>query len=154
MEKKQLPDDFKDFIQCLNANNVKYLLVGGWAVGMYGQPRATKDIDFLVSMDDENLENLQKAFLAFGSPPINIEKFREKGSVIRIGDSPVQIEIINRADGIDIDDCFSRKMVFDVDGIKINLISKDDLITNKKASGRHNDLADVENLEYLKKFIP
>ena len=146
MEKKLLPDDFKDFIQCLNANKVKYLLVGGWAVGMYGQPRATKDIDFLVAVDDENLNNLQKAFQTFGSPPINIEHFREKGNVIRIGESPVQIEIINKADGIDIDDCFSRKKTIRIEGIKIYLISKDDLITNKKASGRYGDLADLENL--------
>ena len=147
MEKKQLPDDFKDFIQCLNSNNVKYLLIGGWAVGMYGYPRATKDIDFLVSASSKNLKNLQKAFLDFGTPPINIEQFREKGNIIRIGSSPVQIDIINKADGIDFDDCFQRKQTIVVEGVEIMLISKDDLMKNKKASGRYMDLADAENLE-------
>jgi len=72
-----MPDDFKEFIQLLNSNNVKYLLVGGWAVGIYGHPRATKDIDFLISNNQENLINLQNAFLGFGAPPIDLEKFKE-----------------------------------------------------------------------------
>ena len=105
MGKRQLPDDFKEFIQCLNSNNVRYLLVGGWAVGIYGNPRATKDIDFLISTNDDNLEKLQNAFLAFGAPPVDMERFKEKGYVIRIGSSPLQIDIINEADGINISDC-------------------------------------------------
>ncbi|NOG45211.1 MAG: hypothetical protein HND50_08270 [Calditrichaeota bacterium] len=56
MAMKQLPEDFKEFIKCLNENNVRYLLLGGWAVGIYRNPRATKDIDFLVAIDDKNIE--------------------------------------------------------------------------------------------------
>ena len=148
MEKRRLPEEFKDFIKCLNSNNVKYLLLGGWAVGIYGHPRATKDIDFLVSADKNNLKKLQGAFLDFGSPPIDIESFHKSGNVIRIGSSPTQIDIINSADGISIDDCFLRKNIIKIDDIEIKLISKEDLIKNKIASGRHNDLADVEKLEY------
>jgi predicted nucleotidyltransferase len=150
MEKKQLPDEFKDFIKCLNSYKVKYLLVGGWAVGIYGHPRATKDIDFLVSNDKNNLKKLQKAFLEFGSPPINIEAFNEEGYVIRIGSSPTQIDVINKASGININDCFPRKNIVNIDGLEIMLISKEDLIINKKASGRQTDLGDVEKLEYKK----
>ena len=147
MAKRQLPDDFKEFIQCLNSNKVKYLLVGGWAVGLYGNPRATKDIDFLVSTDSDNIQNLKKAFAAFGAPPVNIEQFRERGNVIRIGSSPIQIDIINQADGINIDDCFPRKETLIVEDIEILVISRADLIKNKKASGRTMDMADAENLE-------
>jgi len=111
MEKRQLPVDFKEFVECLNSNDVRYLLVGGWAVGIYGHPRATKDIDFLISNDNENLVKLQKAMLAFGAPPVDIGQFREKGHVIRIGSSPVQIDIINDADGINLDDCYPRKKI-------------------------------------------
>jgi predicted nucleotidyltransferase len=150
MEKKQLPEEFKDFIKCLNLYKVKYLLVGGWAVGIYGHPRATKDIDFLVSNDKENLEKLQNAFLEFGSPPIDIKAFNEEGYVIRIGSSPTQIDIINKASGININDCFIRKNIMNIEGIEIMLISKEDLIINKKASGRQTDLGDVEKLEYKK----
>ena len=67
MGSKLLPEDFKEFIGFLNVNNVKYLLVGGWAVGLYGHPRATKDIDFLISVDDDNLKKLKKAFYEFGA---------------------------------------------------------------------------------------
>jgi hypothetical protein len=123
MVRRLLPDDFIEFIQCLNSNDVRYLLVGGWAVGIYGHPRATKDIDFLVAIDSDNLEKLQKALLAFAAPPVDIERFKEKGYVIRIGSSPVQIDIINEADGIDMDDCYLRKKMITVDGTDIFVIS-------------------------------
>lgn len=147
MAPRQLPEDFKDFIKFLNSNNVNYLLVGGWAVGIYGNPRATKDIDFLVAIDDDNLNKLQKALLEFGAPPVDLNHFREKGNVIRMGSSPVQIDIINEATGIDIRDCYSRRKLIRVENIDISIISKEDLIRNKKASGRIKDLADAESLE-------
>ena len=146
MERRPLPDDFIEFIQCLNSNDVRYLLVGGWAVGFYGHPRATKDIDFLVAIDTNNLEKLQRAFTAFGAPPIDVERFKEKGYVIRIGSSPVQIDIINEADGIDIDDCYLKKKTVKVGDTDVYVISKDDLIKNKRASGRSMDMADAEKL--------
>jgi len=147
MAKRLLPDDFKEFIQCLNSNDVRYLLIGGWAVGIYGHPRATKDIDFLISNDNENLGKLQKALLAFGSPPVDMEQLKEKGNVVRIGSSPMQIDIINEADGINIEDCFQRKEIIKVEGISVFLISREDLIKNKRASGRSMDIADAEKLE-------
>jgi len=85
MVKKQLPEEFKEFVQCLNLNEVKYLLVGGWAVGFYGHPRATKDIDFLISIKLDNIDKLRKAFLSFGAPPIDLEKFKEKGKWKKYG---------------------------------------------------------------------
>jgi hypothetical protein len=142
-----MPEDFKEFVQFLNSNNVKYLLVGGWAIGIYGYPRATKDIDFLISNDDENLNNLQNALHGFGAPPVDLEKFKEKGHVIRMGSSPIQIDIINDADGIDLDDCYKRKQIIKIDDIFINVISVEDLIKNKRASGRTADIADAEKLE-------
>jgi len=152
MVKKQLPDDFKEFIQSLNLNNVRYLLVGGWAVGLYGFPRATKDIDFLISVKNENLKKLKKALADFGGPPVDLEKFKEKGYVIRIGNSPIQIDIINEADGINIEDCYKTKKIIKVDDIKINVISREDLIKNKMASCRSIDIADAEKLESMKQL--
>jgi hypothetical protein len=146
MEKLQLPEDFKEFIQCLNSNNVKYLLIGGWAVGLHGHPRATKDIDFLIFIDNTNLENLEKAFNSFGAPPVDIDYLRKKGNVIRIGVTPIQIDIINEADGINIEDCYSRREIIIAEDIEIPLISKADLIANKKSTGRQADMADVEKL--------
>jgi len=147
MDQRQLPEDFKDFINLLNSNNVCYLLVGGWAVGIYGYPRATKDIDFLIANDDENLKKLQKALREFGAPEIDMGYFKEKGNVFRMGRSPIQIDIINEATGIDIVECYARRHVITIEGTDISLISKDDLIKNKKASGRKQDIADADNLE-------
>jgi len=125
-------------------------LIGGWAVGFYGHPRATKDIDFLVQIDNKNLEKLHKAFLDFGAPPIDIERFKEKGYVIRIGSSPIQIDIINEADGIKIEECYQKKELINIDGIDICIISRNDLIMNKRTSGRSMDIADAEKLEKQK----
>ena len=147
MAPKQLPVDFKEFIQCLNNQCVKYLLVGGWAIGVYGNPRATKDIDFLIAVDSENISQLQKALHEFGAPTVGGEVFQEIGNVFRLGSSPIQIDIINHADGISMNDCYTRREIMRVDGIDISVISKSDLIVNKRSSGRLRDLADVEYLE-------
>ena len=147
MAERQLPDDFREFIECLNKHEVRYLLVGGWAVGIYGNPRATKDIDFLIATEDENIERLQNALFEFGAPTVAGEVFQEPGNVYRIGSSPIQIDIINKASGIEFDACYARRKVLSTDEVMISLIAKADLITNKKASGRLRDLADVEFLE-------
>jgi hypothetical protein len=117
---------------------------------MYGHPRATKDIDFLVSLANDNLDKLQNALISFGSPPVDLEHFKEKGYVIRIGSSPMQIDIINEADGINIEECYSEKKIFKIEDIDISVISKKDLIKNKRASGRSMDIADAEKLDAVK----
>jgi hypothetical protein len=147
MAPKQLPDDFKEFIQCLNKHEVRYLLVGGWAVGIYGNPRATKDIDFLIGIDDGNIDQLQAALREFRAPTVERNVFQELGNVYRIGSSPIQIDIINQASGIDFEDCYARREMLTSGNLGISTISRADLIRNKKASGRHRDLADVESLE-------
>ncbi|MCK5785733.1 MAG: nucleotidyltransferase [Candidatus Sabulitectum sp.] len=144
---RQLPEDFKEFIQFLNDHDVHYLLLGGWAVGLYGNPRATGDIDFLIATDDNNIEKLQQALLAFGAPTVANEVFQEKGNVFRMGRSPVQIDIINDADGISFSTCYERRNIIEIDDISISVISRNDLIVNKMASGRHRDLADVVSME-------
>jgi hypothetical protein len=146
MARRPLPVDFKEFINFLNVNKVKYLLVGGWAVGLYGNPRATKDIDFLIAVDDKNLQKLKKALYQFGAPTIEMTHFKEPGNFFRMGRSPVQIDIISEASGIAIKDCYKRRETIKVEGIEIAVISQKDLITNKKASGRPQDLADAEAL--------
>lgn len=147
MAQRQLPEDFKEFIKYLNEHNVRYLLVGDWAVGIYGNPRATKDIDFLIAIDDDNIEKLQKAMFNFGAPTVDKKVFQEKGNIFRMGRSPVQIDIINEASGINFEDCYTRRNRITVEDIHISMIAKEDLIKNKKASGRHRDLADIESFE-------
>jgi len=150
MGKMQLPEEFKEFINLLNLNGVKYLLLGGWAVGYYSNPRATKDIDFLVFIDNSNLKKLEKVFHDFKSPPINIEILKEEKGYLFIGSPPLRIEVISNADGINIKDCYKRKNIIEIDDVKINIISKEDLIINKKSTSRLKDLSDAEALENYK----
>jgi len=152
MEKRQLPEDFKDFIKFLNSNDVEYLLIGGWAVSIYGNPRLTKDIDFLISSKDENIDKLKKALEEFGAPPIDIEGFKkEKDSFLRMGVSPIQIDVLKEASGIIMEECYKRKNIINIDNININIISINDLIINKKTAGRDQDIADANKLEKLMK---
>jgi len=150
MEKRQLPEDFKDFVKFLNSNNVEYLLIGGWAVSIYGNPRLTKDIDFLISSRDENIDKLKKALEEFGAPPIDIEGFKkDKDSFIRMGVSPIQIDVLQEASGIIMEECYKRKNILNFNGLKINIISIKDLIINKRAAGRDQDITDANKLEKL-----
>jgi predicted nucleotidyltransferase len=131
----------------LNRNDVEYLLLGGWAVGIYGHPRATADMDVLIAVDESNVDRLQKALREFGAPTVDRNHFRDPGRVFRMGRSPVRIDIINRASGIDIKECYARRETVTVEGVAVSVISREDLIKNKKASGREKDLADAQMLE-------
>ncbi len=149
MEQRQLPEDFKEFLSLLNKNKVKYLLLGGWAVGIYAAPRATADMDVFISIDDENLDKLLKALYEFGAISVPKEHFKEPGRIFRMGRSPIRIEIINQASGINFNRCYKRNNKVNVDGIEITVISADDLLINKKASGREKDIADLRSLEKI-----
>ena len=149
MDLKQLPEDFSEFLSLLNKNKVEYLLLGGWAVGIYGAPRTTADMDIFVAIDDENLEKLLNALYEFGSITVQKEHFQDIGRVFRMGRSPIRIEILNQASGINFKSCYKRRQEINVDGIDISTISEIDLLKNKKASGREKDIADLRNLERI-----
>jgi hypothetical protein len=135
----------------LNKNNVEYLLLGGWAVGIYGAPRVTVDMDVFIAVDDDNIGKLLKALYEFGAPTVPKEHFMEIGRIFRMGRSPMRIEIINQASGIEFKTCYARRKVISVDGLEISIISEDDLMKNKAAAGREKDIADLRNLEGIKR---
>lgn len=147
----ELPKDFRELFELLNANDVKYLLIGGYAVGYYGYPRATNDIDVFVADDHANSRNLVKALSEFGFSGENLseELFTQKKSIIEMGVEPMMIQIMNFASGISFDEAYARRVVVRIEGVDVSLISKDDLKTNKLASGRYKDLADIERLEMM-----
>lgn len=147
MAQRQLPEEFREFIESLNSNEVRYLLIGGWAVGLHGFPRSTKDIDFLISIDSENLTRMVKALSDFGGPTAEAHQLSTAGSVFRMGVPPLQIDIINEAAGLEFEQCYARRNIVRVGDLEITVISRDDLIRNKKATGRTLDLADAEKLE-------
>ncbi len=148
MEKIELHPDFKDFLRLLNSYGVEYLVVGGYAVGYHGYPRATGDMDIWVAVSESNAHNVAMALRDFGMPEEKISKemFLDKDKVIRMGIPPVRIEIITGASGVDFSDCYSHREVIEIGGVPVNFISLRDLKVNKRACGRHKDLEDLEHL--------
>ena len=143
-----LPPDFKDFLKLLNDHNVRYLLIGGYAVGYHGYPRATNDMDIWIAISSETAKlmvNILKEF-GFNTSQLSSNLFLEENKIIRMGVAPIRIEIITSISGVDFDECYQQKIVDEIDGIKVNIISLEQLKINKKASGRHKDLDDYENL--------
>jgi len=143
-----LPQDFKEFLRLLNVHQVDYLLIGGYAVGYFGHPRATADMDIWIAMNPDNAERMVTTLKKFGFdlPELSMELFLKEWQIIRLGVPPVRIEISTTISGVDFDECFAEKVLADMDGVQVNLISLNHLKINKKASGRHQDLADLDNL--------
>ena len=146
--KIQLPEDFREFLRLLNENSVEYLLVGGYAVGFYGYPRPTGDMDIWISNARKNAEKVKKVLDKFGfsSPELSVELFTQEKSIVRMGVPPFKLELITFIDGVEFDQCFAEKFTAEIDGVKVSLISLENLKINKKASGRLKDLNDLENL--------
>jgi predicted nucleotidyltransferase len=148
MASNELPQDFREFLKLLADHKVDYLLIGGYAVGYYGYPRTTADMDIWVSLDSENAEKLVRAFNEFGmvSDEVTPALFRKPGNIVRMGVPPVRIEVLNEIDGVDFVACSERATIAVLDGVPARLISLGDLRANKRASGRHKDLDDLEHL--------
>ena len=144
----RLPQDFKEFLRLLNAHHVEYLLIGGYAVGYFGYPRATADMDIWIAMNPANSERIVTVLKEFGfdQPDLSAELFLKEWQIVRLGMPPVRIEISTTISGVDFKECLAEKVTDELDGEKVNLISLNHLKANKKASGRHQDLADLENL--------
>jgi len=143
-----LPRDFKEFLKLLNAHEVEYLLIGGYAVGYFGYPRATADMDIWIAMHPDNAEKIVTVLKEFGfnSPELSRELFLKAWQIIRLGVPPVRIEISTTISGVNFRECYTERVTGELDGEQVNLISLKHLKINKEASGRHQDLADLENL--------
>ena len=144
-----LNKDYREMLLCLLEENVKFLLVGAYALAAHGFPRATKDIDFFVWATPDNSANLMKALAKFGAPlsDISASDFSSEGIIFQIGNSPRRIDIVTSIDGVKFDRAYANKATLVLEGVEVPVISMADLITNKRASGRTQDLADVEKLE-------
>jgi uncharacterized nucleotidyltransferase DUF6036 len=143
--------DFKELLSALNAHSVKYLVAGAYAVSVHAQPRATKDLDIWVKPDLENAKAVYAALREFGAPleGLTIADFEEPGPFFRMGREPVAVDILTEIPGVEFDAAWERRVEFVIDaarGLKANFISRDDLISAKLASGRSQDIADVEAL--------
>ncbi len=144
-----IPKDFKDFLKLLNARRVKYLIIGGYAVGYHGYPRATGDLDIFVEISPANAKALVGAFKKFGFdvPELKESLFLRKGKMVRVGRPPMRLEVLNDISGVSFDECYTSRVTDVIEGIQLHFIDLPHLLANKRASGRAKDLADVENLQ-------
>ena len=140
--------DFSDLLQIFNDNHVRYLVIGGYAVVQYAEPRFTKDLDVWISTDASNAEAVYKALLEFGAPlkGLTVKVFAEEGYFFQMGLPPIRVDVLMGIPGVEFEECWKRRSEVDFDGLKVRFISKQDLILAKRASGRPQDLIDADLL--------
>jgi len=143
-----LPRDFQDFLRLLNANAIRYLVIGGYAVAYHGYVRYTGDLDLFVELSVDNATRLVSALREFGFdlPQLKPALFLKKGRIIRLGREPMRLEILNEIDGVGFEECYCHRRRSRVGGLSVSFIDLPQLLKNKRASGRQKDLADVEAL--------
>jgi len=143
-------DDYKDMLQLFNKHNVKYLVIGAYAMGNYGYSRHTLDIDLWIEKSIENAKNIQKAFSEFPIPyEITIDELNTDNFVLQIGLEPMRIDVLTDIDGVDFSKAWENKTNNSLFGEEINFIGLHDLIKNKTATNRAKDKYDVLELEKI-----
>jgi len=144
-----LSQDFREFFESLNDNGVRYLIVGGYAVAFHGHPRYTKDMDVWIDLSADNAACLVKALeqFGFGSLGLRPQDFIEPDQIIQLGYAPNRIDILTTLPGVEFEKCYASRVMAEWDDLTIPFIDLESLKQNKRVTGRHQDLADVENLE-------
>ncbi|MDH3194406.1 MAG: hypothetical protein OEM40_08825 [Acidimicrobiia bacterium] len=146
-----LTKDFVEFIECCAAREVKFLVVGGYALAAHGHPRATKDLDVWIMIEPANAERLIEALNDFGMGSVGLEAddFLEPEVVVQLGYPPMRIDLITSASGVDFEQCWDNRALVPVGSVVAGFISREDLIANKMASARPQDLVDADILRDL-----
>ena len=144
----KLDKDFNEFVELFVSRGVRFLVVGGYALAAHGYPRATDDFDAWVWANSENAEKIIECLTEFGFGKLNLsaEDFTTLDRVVQLGYPPYRIDIITSISGVEFDAAWANRLVIDVDGLQVPFIGRDDLLTNKRATGRPRDLLDVEYL--------
>jgi predicted nucleotidyltransferase len=141
--------DFHQFVESLTEAKAEYLIVGGYAVGFYGHPRYTGDMDIWINQTSENAKKVIKAIEIFGFSSLGITEsdLLTPHNIIQMGNPPLRIDILTEIDGVAFDDCFARRRFLKVADLEFNFISYTDLVANKTASGRAKDLDDINHIK-------
>ncbi|MBN1361664.1 MAG: nucleotidyltransferase [Sedimentisphaerales bacterium] len=144
-----LNEDYRDMLRALSDHEVRFLLVGAYAMAAHGYPRATGDIDIWVEPTAENSRRVYRALAAFGAPVRELDEtaFAQKGTVFQIGVEPRRIDIISAVSGVEFEQAYPQRRTVDLEGLVIPVVSFNDLVKNKRATGRDKDRIDVKRLE-------
>ena len=144
----EIQQDFKELLELLNAHNVEYMIVGGYALAFHGAPKYTGDIDVFVRPDKENARQIMKALdeFGFGSVGLDLSDFNYENKVVQLGVPPVRIDIITSISGVTWQEAFSSKVEGQYGDVPVHYIGVDQFIKNKKSIGRKKDMADLEAL--------
>ena len=144
----RLNRDFQEFVAALSSRNVRFLIVGGYAVAAHGHPRYTKDLDIWVWADPRNAANILEALNDFGLGSLDLQAvdFVEPNAVVQLGFEPQRIDILTSVTGLSFDEAYPNREMLSIGDITAPFISLDDLVKNKLATGRMQDLADAEAL--------
>ncbi len=142
---------YRDLLRSFNEYKVEYLIVGGYAVMKYSEPRFTKDLDLWVNPSSENSARVCRALAAFGAPlahdGVTPETFTNANTVYQIGVAPVRVDILTGITGVVFSDAWRKRVASSFFGVPVDLISLEDLIANKRAAGRTGDLEHLERLQ-------
>jgi hypothetical protein len=141
--------DFKELLSAFNAGQVRYLIVGGYAVSFHAQPRATKDLDILIGADTKNSNAVYAALAKFGAPieGLSAKDFAEPDNFFRMGTPPVMVDIMPKISGVEFEEAWRRRVDVRIDDdLTVPFISREDLLTAKVSAGRAQDLIDVDAL--------
>jgi hypothetical protein len=141
--------DFRELLKIFEKHNIRYLVVGGYAVMKYSEPRFTKNIDVLIATDQENANSVYAALKEFGAPLTNLtpDDFTHKDYFYQMGSPPLRVDIMMSIPGIKFEETWENREVFELDDLKIPFISRSDLIRAKEASGRPQDKIDIDKLK-------
>jgi len=144
--------DMKDLLSIFNARGVEYLVIGGYAFGVHLEPRTTKDLDVFIRSNDENAKAVFEALIEFGAPLAGMSHADfQDGTIFQLGIEPERVDIVQKIDGVTFDEAWANRIQGKVDGeVPAAVISREDLIRNKLASGRDQDLLDVKKLRAMR----
>ena len=147
----ELANDYKELLRLLRAHGIEYLLIGGWAVGHHGYPRATDDLDVWIGISPANAKGIVNVLTEFGFkvPELSTDLFLKSDQIVRMGVEPVRIEVMTSISGVEFEECYRGRLETTLNGVPVSLINLRHLKINKKASGRPKDLADLEKLSKI-----
>lgn len=143
-----MPQDFLDLLRAFNDHDVRFLIVGAYALGVHGRPRATGDLDVWVDPTPENGPNIMRALAQFGAPigQVTAEDFSRPGIVFQMGLPPVRIDVLTQLSGLTFEEAWPDRLRANFGAVSVDVIGREAFIKNKRATGRARDLGDIEAL--------